>query len=376
MPASYSVILCDMYGRYVAQLAPRKMSLSQVANGVGELKLELPGWFDRRLAGPYQFIDVWRRPVGGPRQLWRYVTLAHPMAQGDKGTTFYSLQASSLNVILDFRVRDNPNTDETQPADTLLTSWVNRCLSYEDTFSGFAGSNLAWRDLTRWFAGWSVVKSTASGPSVLAKAGSGSLLQFCQDVVKLAAQAGEPWFFDIVPTGSDLNFGMRFTLYRYQRGVDLTGLDPQRGSALTLTMSREAGGLSKLEYNVDYSSEVNFVWRLTGTGAALRDARVRSGYLRYPLGRREVYGGPDADLDAILRAGLPQRVVRAEIVDTAQHRFGVQWGWGDKVMVRLESGSRRSAHDVMVVPMRADSVTIDVDETGRETVRAALNLVV
>jgi hypothetical protein len=140
----------------------------------------------------------------------------------------------------------------------------------------------------------------------MAKAGSGSLLQFCQDVVKLAAQAGEPWFFDIAPTGSDLNFGLRFTLYRYQRGVDLTGQDPQRGSAITLTMSREAGDLSKLEYNVDYSGEVNFVWRLTGTPpAGLRDARTRSGYLRYPLARRETYGGPDAPLAPIQRYDRP-----------------------------------------------------------------------
>jgi hypothetical protein len=131
-----------------------------------------------------------------------------------------------------------------------------------------------------------------------------------------------------------------------------------------------------MEYNVDYSGEVNFVWRLTGTPpAGLRDARTRSGYLRYPLARRETYGGPDADLDAILREGLPQRVVRAEMVDTTQHRFGVHWGWGDKVLVRLEGGGR-GRRDVTVAAMRADSVTIDVDDAGRETVRAALNLVV
>jgi len=374
MSAFYSVILCDIYGRYVRQLAPRKMSLSQVANGVGELKLELPSWFDPRLVGPYQFVDVWRRPVGGPRQLWRYVTLAHPLAQSETGTSFYSLQASSLNVILDWRVRDNPNTDETQPVDTLLTSWANRCLTYEDSYSGFAGSNVAWRDLSRWF-GWRVATARAVGPSVLAKAGSGSLLQFCQDVVKMGAQAGDPWFFDIVPAGSDTAFGLRFGLYRYQRGVDLTGLDPQRAAALPLILSREAGDLSKLEYNVDCTGEVNFVWRLTGGFAGIRDARTRSGYLRYPLARREKYGGPDADLDAMLREGLPQRVARAEVADTARHRFGVQWGWGDKMLVRLENTGRAS-HDVTTLVMRADSVTIDVDDAGRETVRAALNLVV
>ena len=375
MGATYSVILCDIYGRYVAQLAPRKMSLSQVANGVGELKLELPGWFDPHMVGPYQFVDVWRRPYGGPRQLWRYVTLAHPMAQGERGTTFYSLQASSLNVILDFRTRDNPKTDETLPVDTLLTSWAARCLSCEDPYSGFTGTSLAWRDLTRWF-GWSVVQSSGVGPTVLAKGGSGSLLQFAQDVVKLGAQAGEPWFFDIIPTGSDAAFGLRFSLYRGQRGVDLTGLDPQRVGGTTLTLSREAGDLSKLEYNVDYSGEVNFVWRLSDTPpAGLRDARARSGYLRYPLARREKYGGPDADLDAMLREGQPQRVARAEVADTARHRFGVQWGWGDKMWVRLENTGRAS-HDVTTLVMRADSVTIDVDDAGRETVRAALNLVV
>jgi hypothetical protein len=194
-------------------------------------------------------------------------------------------------------------------------------------------------------------------------------------VVKLGAQAGEPWFFDVVPSGSDQNFGLRFALYRFQRGVDLSGTDPKNAGGATLTMSREAGDIGKLEYVVDYSSEVNFVWRLSGTPPALRDARSRSGYLRYPLARREKYGGPDTDIDTLLREGLPQQVVRAEVRDTPYHRYGIHWGWGDKFLVRVE-GARRSSRSVTVVPMRADAVTIDVDARGQETIRAALNQVV
>lgn len=384
MATRYSAILTDIWGQYKAVLPWRSLAASLEVNGVGKATIELPRTFDPRQAGPYQFVDVWRGIEGRRMRFFaRYILLGTPRETAEKGTRFFTLQAYGLLHILEGRVRDEVDSIDTDKADDLIKSAVLTCLSYEDAA---LTSSYRYRDITRYYTRWSVQNKRSAGPSTGVKGSPTSLLSFAKDTVKLAAAATTPvyLFFDIVATGNGGGFGMEFRTYRNQRGYDLTngtqGADGVRDtnglSGRVVTLSREAGDFISTQFETDYSKEANFVWGAMGTGAALtaRSATQSVDVLRYPLGRRETYGGPDANTSELLRAGRPQKVFRVELRNNRAQMFGRDWGWGDKMYTRFETegGASRNVETLVV---RADGVSLAINERGEETVGVQLRVV-
>lgn len=95
------------------------------------------------------------------------------------------------------------------------------------------------------------------------------------------------------------------------------------------------------------------------------DRRYRTSYSRKEMFAEHSSQHTDASRDdlgnKLLQAGQPKVKFSGNIKDTPQTRYGVEWGYGDKVSI---------LHAGFVIDGMVSGIAINIDNKGAETITA------
>ena len=360
---AYFVEIADPFGVKVAQVDSfLALDMARAVNDVGVLTLDLDPDTDVsqfRLDGR---LSVYRQGSAGGYRLqtetvwfvrqWRRVMY-------DSGERVLRVTAYSASDLLARRIvayaAGSAQADKTAHADDMMKAIVRENLYDTPT------------DTDRSLGGYLTIQADSASASSISKAFSRrNVLTTLQEIAETSAEGGEPLFFDIVAPSSG---ALEFRTYTGQRGTDRT-----LSSASPLIMSPELGTIRGGELFEDYANEVTVVYAAgSGEGEAREVIEVEDGLRSRssPFGRIEAlrdarHGATGASLIAegqsYLRANRPKRIFTAQLVDTPQVRYGIEWQWGDKVTAQFEGLS----FDCHIATLR-----IQVSK-GRESVTANL----
>lgn len=337
---SFFVEIMDPFGVKLAQIDSfLALDMARSVNDVGVLVLDLDPDTDTsqfRLDGR---LSVYRQGSAGGYRLqtetvwfvrqWRRVMYV-------SGERVLRVTAYSASDLLRRRIiayaAGSANASMTDNADDMMKAIVRENLGASAT------------DTDRSWASYLTVQADSASASSMSKAFSRrNVLTTLQEIAETSADAGEPLYFDIVAPSSST---LEFRTYIDQRGADRT-----LSSASPLIMSPELGTIRGGELFEDYANELTVVY---AAGAGEEEARevaevedtARSG--ASPFGRIEAlrdarHGATGAALtaegNAHLRANRPKRIFTAQLVDTPQVRYGIEWHWGDRVTAQFEGES-------------------------------------
>jgi hypothetical protein len=141
---------------------------------------------------------------------------------------------------------------------------------------------------------------------------------------------------------------------------------------------RKYGNLEKPVLTYDYTEEMNYIYaggQGEKSGRKIKTSSDSDRIGKSPWNRREGFkdarstGDTDAAVqdaaDDMLAASKPRVTFAADILDTKQARFGVDWFWGDKVTCEY-------------VGLDFDGVIkvlhVNVDDKGKEKIKARVEV--
>jgi hypothetical protein len=159
-----------------------------------------------------------------------------------------------------------------------------------------------------------------------------NVLLVCQEIARSTAQSGLPIFFDIVWTGSRLEF---------RTYLEARGADHRAGSAAPIVLSPEFGTLSNASRSFDHRDEITVVYCAgQGRGDERMIVSVSDDARRTatPFNRRESFvdarylaleSSVATEADGSLWRRRPVQQIGGTFEDTDTWRYGRDWSWGD-----------------------------------------------
>jgi hypothetical protein len=382
MSADYQVWLLDAFGNRVAALPHDqivKLSYSMTANAVGALTLTVP-----RDALPDAYVvqdaalEIWRRPDGGTmsREGNTQWLIAKETRGSSKGERYRRIVAESLMTLLKRRYvlsYSGPSSVvnvSAIPADNAMKQIVRDCFGASNVsvinWDG-APTNFAARD---WSTKLTVADNEGRGVNITKNYPWRNVLPILQEIGRDAVTTGgtpayRAIYFDIVMNGAI----PEFRTWDTQRGTDRT-----TGAArFVISADRESLG-GTIEVTTDWSDTATGV-AAGGSGqgtervlASAYDA-TRAGQSRYGL--RELFmslANIDdqlalrAEANAELQRRRPSKTLTGDLISVPGAVYGLDWGYGDRVIAEFEGDSFTA---------RIDSVTVTLDR-GQETITAAI----
>lgn len=217
----------------------------------------------------------------------------------------------------------------------------------------------------RVITGLTVAANAGQAPVVNKQIAWRGVLQTLQEIARDSETAGTPLYYDIITSGSN---GLEFRTWIGQPGSIRT----------SPILSLEAGSLRSASWGFDRDSVTNVVY---GLGPEFGGVRVvatatDSSYAATPYSRRESTvdarvaaesATPTADTQAEANAEMKRRrpkeiTVAAETANNEGARYGVHWGFGDRIPVSVD-GRRYTC--------LVEAVSVVVEQ-GREQIKATL----
>lgn len=335
-----------MSGIYIEVADPFGVKLSQsddfiglqyarVVNDVGALVVELRPDTDVSLYRLDGRIGVWRWTAAGYALEMDTVWLIRKWQRAltESGERILRVTAYSANVLLERRIVayhvQSAEGSKTAAADDMMKAIVRENL-------GALASDPA-RD---WSALLSVAADASLAPMVSKEFGRRNVLTVLQELAAASAKAGTRLYFDVVtPTSGALEFRTMIG----QRGVDHSASSPA-----PLVLSPERGTLAEGQLTDDYGAAASFIYaggqgeEEARTVVEVEDTELSGAS---PFGRierlRDARQASTADElqsegETALRESRPVRLFSGRISETPQARYGVDWGWGDRVAVVFE----------------------------------------
>jgi hypothetical protein len=362
---TYQLVLSDATGNRFA-LLERTLGFrySRVINGAGAWSLTLPQSFDRSLFLVDGRVEFWRSGTDKlPLQLEMVGLLRHPQYPTDQNGLLSNIIAGpDVNDLLRRRrvawPAGSTQARKTDQIDDMMKAIVRENLGW----AAGTGRNLSDFPLT-------VQADVGLGPVTTKDFAWRKVMDVLRELADEAMAKGTPVYFDIVPTTP--------TTFEFQTFVNQRGIDHSMTGASPVVVGVDFGTLEAPSYEVDYSQEENYIY---GGGKGEGDARGMvevwdAGRIgASPWNRCEGFAdarsaGSDnsirAAADAALQAGRPKRKFGGTLVDTPGCRYGIEWGFGDKVTATY-LGQQFTA---MIT-----AVTVSVDGNGKETVSARLEV--
>lgn len=355
------------------------LSCTRTVNGVGVLTFDLPGNLYVRDDFPIDgVVELWRIPqIGVPslflEALW-FIRRRQRFLKG--GVTSWRITAyDGLFLLGDPSgqkgrlIAYNPYndfTDKLEETDDMCKEIVRENLG-----------SLA-SDTTRNLGTRLVIQPDHSlGPIQHREFSRRNVLATLQEIAQASEEAGTYLAFDIVCTapplaGQSPAFSLEFRTYTQQRGQDhrlQTGNDVFIGT--------DFGNLDNVELDEDWTGEANFVYatgqsveHVQAVATAQDDDRIAIS----PYNRREylINGSNDqtltatglqAEAESSLRENEPKVILTADILDTDQTRFGMEWNWGDYLTAQVEE---------FVFDCRVTNITVDVTLDRQEVIRGQI----
>lgn len=338
------------------------LSYTRVTNGVGVLTLDLSPDIERDLFRLDSRLGVWRQPAGGSLALdtetvWLVRRVRRTLDA--KGERRLQVTAYSASELLARRI----------VAYTAGSAQAAKTDYVDDMMKEIVAENLG-GDATDADRDWSALLDVAAD---LGAADSVSKAFAWRNVLTVLQELGEAngVYFDVV---SPTRGALEFRTYISQRGQDRT-----LSSANPLIVSPEMGNLATGDYAEDYSAEASCVYAGgQGVGADREVSEVEDATRigASPFGRREAFadarGGAtgnslDAEAAAALFAGRPRRLFAGKIADTPQCRYGLHWGWGDKVTAQFEGESFDCHVSAVKIAIASGRETIDAQLRAEES---------
>lgn len=365
MAATYEIWIMDHIGNILDVIDDWILvRYVRALNAIGMLSLILDGNYNISFLKVDGRIVIWRN-VDGKSYIdtdtaWLIRTITRRLEPN--GTETIIANAVSANEILSRRIvaedSDTGQADKSDLADDMMKEIVAECLGT----SASTG-----RDISTYL---SIESDTSQGPTVSKEFARRNVFDVLLEISETTVQAGSPVYFDIfAPTHNTLEF----RTYRDLRGVDHSfpdGLNP-------VILSPDRGNLADIVREYNYQAEVTYVY-CGGQGIGeVQEIQTASSSDRINVSvfnRREVFinatmsSGSAAVLDdtsIALRAGRPKRTFQGQLLDAPGTKYGVNWGFGDKVTAEFKGES---------LDCTVDGIEVFFQQ-GRETIRASLRVV-
>lgn len=368
--------LTDDRGRPIADSQGRSylkeflsLTATRALNQIGNLSLYVPASFDQALLRPDRMIQLWRRPTGGRRGLWRvFFIRAWEFADVD-GKKSVLIEGPDQNELLRRRIvaaytGSDPARKTGLEADDMMKEVVSEALL--DTAEPVPTAG------TRAWSSFSVQSDLTLGPVIsrsfpfeklLTTSGSGVL----PEIAKAAKEAGTEVWFDVVPVLGASSISFQFQTFTRQPGMDVTD---------RVVFSEETSNLKNARLRYDYTEEENYIYSGgKGEGSARNVQQVydTTRYSQSQWGRIEGFinaSGQADDNDEVeaigntrLWEGRPRIRFSGDFIDTQAARFGLDWDLGYKVKTRyrnIEFDSIVRAVSITATP-RSEEVKVRVD---------------
>lgn len=325
------------------QLAPlntfTRLEASRVVNGIGNFSIYMPLSFDPSLIAPDRMVQIWRRPTGGTKSLWRvyFIRKWRFSTQGSK--QIIQLAGPDTNDLLRRRIvaayAGSTQASKTDYADDMLKEVVTESIADGVDPTPDAGTRV-WSNL-------SITADTSLGPSISREFAWSNLLTTANAgalnvIAKAARAAGTEVFFDVVPdVVSTTSITFKFVTTINQPGADVSD---------KVTFDQSRGNMKEPFLEYDFTEEENYVYAGGQGEGALRNVQQVYDADRYNV---SIYGRCEGFADARQQAsddgvtdvantalddGRPRIRFGAQPVDTAGTRFGIDWNFGDKVQAK------------------------------------------
>jgi len=339
-----------------------------VANGVGACSLALPDEYDDYLMVD-GLIEIWRKPEGGALKNFGVFMYRKWDFIDDGGIDLTTLSGKDGNSLLQRRVIAFPAGQSggrgTNYADDLIK---NRVRENCTTASITTDADRDWTDLN-----FSIAPDVSAAPSI----SMSFSYQGLWDVVTKGANAsrteGTRLYFDTIPTfESDNTIGWQFVTNVGQLGIDRTGTDQ-------VIFGSQFGNFDKGKLTFDYTDEATVIYSLgqgLETERTIEEVEDTTRSVASPWARIErTYNcaGQATSTAEVAAAGnarlselRPRHVLTGTLLDSQQARFGIDWNYGDRVVVT----HRGRQFDVVIT-----SIQLTVDGNGREKISAGFEVV-
>ncbi len=348
-----------------------RVEFQRIENDVGWFDLTLPGDYPEDLLDVDRIIEFWREPEGGENQLFMTGFLRKwEWFEDQAGTELLRISGPDQIELLDrcpiAYVAGSPESTKTEATDDMLKAIVREGkgalagLNPEGRFRGYPLTN------------FTVMDNQTLGPVITRSFHWRDMLPVLQEIAETSRDRGTPLFFDCIPGNDPATF--EFQTFTEQLGEDhtlTTGSPP-------VVFSKAAGNLVQPSLQEDWTEEWNYVW---GGGQGEGAARLIDTendllrILRSIWNRREVFQDAREEDTALgvaskaferMEASRPRLNFRGTLLDTPANRFGIDWGFGDRVTAQYKGQNFDGT--VRFVRLR-------VDHNGVETLQAKLEVV-
>lgn len=365
--AEYEVWICDGLGRRVHLLDTfQSLHFSRALGSVGRFQLVIASdQIPSHLLTFDNVIQIWRKPIGGISSL---------VFGGFTRVTEY-FESSSLDMVrlegedgislLEKRINAyQSDTDYSdiygEPADDLQKLLVRQNMG---NGTGAVGTD---RDLTAYGFEVEIDQGLVSTTDVAVS--FANLLEALNSISQYALEIGEPLFFDLIPTVFPTYTGWKF----FNR-VGQLGSNRGTDSKIPMIFSKESGNLENPMLRFSAEDEATVIYaggRGGGQHRRIQTAIDSNRRYRTPWSRKEVFinfrkekGITSLSNKALseLQAHEPKIFFSGNLKDTPQSRYGVEWNFGDKVVVVYQN---------FVLDSWINAIRFGVNSEGKETIDA------
>lgn len=332
--ARWEIWLSDPRGGRLA-LLDRSLSyyLQRVVNEVGAFQVALPGGVYDHLLRLDGMVEFWRAPWKGRMSL-QGVGLIRDFVEADdeNGTEYTVIAGPDQNDLLDRRIvayaAGEAEADKSDPADDMILEIARENIGS----SAIPGRNISSLAVD-------IAANRSLGPTVKKKFSWCRMLNVMQDVAEASRQQGTEIYFDMVPkVVSDTIIGFELRTFVGQLGIDRTA-----DTGNPVFFGKQWGNLQAARYERDYTEEVTYVFAGGQGEESDREIVTLADVSRYaasPWNRREAFAdarnedttaGVTNKARSVLEEGRPRMRFSGKLLDTWQARYGVHWGFGDRI---------------------------------------------
>ena len=355
--ANYELWLTDQFGGRLALLDNAiSFTYASTIHGLGFFSVMLPASFERGLLQADRRVAFYRKPTRGMLGL-DYVGFirANRTKTDVSGQTVRVIEGRNPNHLLDGRIiradAGSSQAEKTGPVDDVMKEIV-----FEQAGAG-AG--------TRAYpaAYFDIQLDAGAGPSKTMAFSNRAVLDVLKDLNEASRQTGPEVFFNVLPVTD--------TAFQFMTATGQLGRDLTDGG---MVFGIEYGNLRNGELTEDWRDERNLAYALgAGTGAARyiataedTDRSGRAWYSRGDVARNcanETNPGADAIALSTVTARRPVMVFSGDLLSIPGCEYGLDWRWGDRILVTFDG----LTFDALI-----RTVTVSVDENGKETISSRL----
>ena len=365
---TYQVVIANRSGVIRDTLTKRQfisLDYTRAANTVTELKIVLPGSYDRHKLEGDGIIAVYRKVGTNPMYLdtdtvWFIRTIERTV--DDNGQKLYTVTAESANSL----------------ANQYLVGYQNKkTLGYTtkqdeagDMILAIAAENFG-TSATNTLRQISITLEGASGKGVLIykQFGWRYLSEVFKEICDTSFVSGVPLYWDIISVNAPL--GLEFRVYTNQRGRDRRS--STNSPLIVGPRQKSITGFSVVE---DYKGEMNYVY-VAGPGE--EDDRPVIEYEDSARSRRGPYSHKEGFVDlrdaaslqtfayegqGALRAGQPKITYQGKLASVPGAIYGLDWFFGDRLTAQDD--------EAIGYDCRVNAVHVTVSNNGEEVIDAAL----